>query len=167
MKHWLIPTAVVAGLIATASPVSAANGVAPINVGGSGDLDGFCDFEVDFTLTGKSKVIETGNERRIITSPGQKITLTANGKTFTSVITGVRFERDVVVNGETIIETEVRGRNILTNPLPTPESPGSARPGLFLVVGNFNFAVDEDGNEVRVFNADGPGKVTDVCAALS
>lgn len=164
MKRKLIPTLLVAGLVATAAatPVAAANGTPPGDASGGGTLENYCSFDVGFTLTGKSKLITKPNGQRIITSPGQRITLTANGKTLSYVITGTRFESDVQVNGETITEVKVTGRNILTNPIGV-----SVRPGLFLVVGNFNYALDAAGEEVRVFNANGPGKVTDVCQALS
>ncbi|MGM0931056.1 MAG: hypothetical protein ACQEXN_15315 [Actinomycetota bacterium] len=160
MKRWRIPTVLIAGLVATAGPVAAANAAPPSDVSDSGTLSDFCTFPVEYTLTGKSKVITKPDGQRIITSPGQRITLSANGNTVSYVITGTRFERDVVANGETTTEVEVKGRNILINSIATSE-----RPGIFLVVGNFNFALDAAGDEVRVF--DGRGQVTDVCEALS
>lgn len=162
MKLRLIPSVLVAGLFATAAPVAAANAAPPEDASGGGTLTNFCTFPVEYTLTGKTKVITKPNGQRIITSPGQRITLSANGNTVSYVITGTRFERDVRVNGETITEVEVKGRNLLTNPIGISE-----RPGLFLVVGNFDYALDAAGEEVRVFDANGPGKVTDVCAALA
>ena len=50
----------------------------------------------------------------------------------------------------------------MTNPIGISEWPG-----IFLVVGNFDFALDAVGEEARVFDANGPGRVTDVCKALS
>jgi hypothetical protein len=41
----------------------------------------------------------------------------------------------------------------------------SDKPGLFLLEGNFNFALKEDGTEERVFS--GTGEVTDICALLA
>lgn len=162
MKFRLIPSVLVAGLFATAAPVAAANAAPPKDASDAGTLTNFCTFPVEYTLTGKTKLITKPNGQRIITSPGQRITLSANGNTVRYVITGTRFERDVQVNGETITEVEVKGRNLLTNPIGISE-----RPGLFLVVGNFDYALDAAGEEVRVFDANGPGKVTDVCAALA
>jgi hypothetical protein len=166
MKRWLIPTVLVAGLVATAGPVAAANGAPAaangepptVIIDGSGTLTGFCNFKVKFEVTGKTKVITTGNERTITTSPGQEITLSAKGESVTFVLTGVRFER---TEGGTT-EVKVTGQNILINPIKT-----SKNPGIFFTVGNFNFALDAGGNEERPFNEDGPGQVTDVCAALS
>jgi hypothetical protein len=158
MKRWLIPTVVVAGLVATAGPVAAADGEPPAIIDSSGTLRGFCKFKVTYTVTGQTKVIETGDERTIVTAPGQKITLTANGKSVTFVITGTRFER---TEGD-VTEVEVTGQNILLNRIGKTEDPG-----IFYTVGSFDFALDAKGNEVRGFDADGQGQVTDVCAALS
>ncbi|MET4134157.1 hypothetical protein [Pseudarthrobacter sp. PvP090] len=174
MNRRLIPAVLVAGLVAAAGPVAAANaappsnanGAPPSDAGGGGTLENFCNFDdvVAYTVTGKTKLITKPDGQRTITSPGQRITLSANGKTVSYVITGTRFERDVVVSGEKITEVEVKGRNILINQIGTTETPG-----IFLVVGNFDFALDADGFEVpgRGFNPDGPGQVTDVCRALS
>ena len=173
MNRRMIPAVLVAGLVAAAGPVAAAtaappssaNREAPDDVKDSGTLTGFCaDFAVDYVLTGKTKTITKPDGQRIVTSPGQRITLSANGKTVSYVITGTRFERDVVVNGKKITEYEVKGRNILLNLQDDTETPG-----IFLVVGNFDYALDADGIEVpdRGFDPKGPGQVTDVCEALS
>lgn len=167
MIRRLIPTVLVAGLIAAAAPVAAANGAAPEGAApeeftDSGTLENFCDFDVEYTLTGKTKEITKPNGQKIITSPGQRITLSANDNTVSYVITGTRFEREVEVDGETITEIEVKGRNILINLIGDSENPG-----IFFVVGNFNYALDEADSEFRVFDADGPGRVIDVCEALS
>lgn len=162
MNRRLIPAVIVAGLVATAGPVAAANAAPPTDVSGSGTLQNFCTFDVAYTLTGSTKTITKPDGQRIITSPGQRVTLSANGNTVSYVITGTRFERDVVVDGETITEVRVEGRNILTNPIGTTETPG-----LFLVVGNFDYALDANGAEVRGFDVNDPGQVTDVCEALS
>ena len=169
MNRRMIPAVLVAGLVAAAGPVAAANaappssanGVPPIEVSGGATLTNFCKFPVTYTVTGKAKAITKPNGERIFTSPGQRITLSANGKTVNYVITGSRFERDVVVGGVTTTEVEVKGRNILIN-----EIGKTMISGIFLVVGNFNFEF-VDGVESRSFNPKGPGQVTDVCEALS
>jgi hypothetical protein len=169
MNRRMIPALLVTGFLAAAGPVAAAtaapsssaNGVPPSDVSGGGTLTNFCDFAVDYTVTGKAKAITKPNGDRIFTSPGQRITLSANGKTVSYVITGSRFERDVVVEGETITEVEVKGRNILINEIGVTQTSG-----IFLVVGNFDFSLNETGED-RGFNPAGPGQVVDVCQALS
>ena len=165
MKQRLIPAVLAAGLFATVGPTAAVNAAPPTDAGDSDTIAGVCSFlePVEYTLTGKTKTITRPDGQRIITSPGQRITLTANRKTVTYVITGTRFERDVVVDGQQITEIRVEGRNLLVN------GPGAERRGIFLVVGNFNYALDANFNEVkgRGFNVNGPGQVTDVCAALT
>ena len=169
MNRRLIPALLVTGFLAAAGPVAAAtaappssaNGVPPSKVSGGATLTNFCSFPVKYTVTGKAKAITKPNGDRIFTSPGQRITLSANGKTVSYVITGSRFERDVVVKGEAITEVEVKGRNILINERGVTETSG-----IFLVVGNFDFALNATGEE-RGFDPDGKGKVTDVCKALS
>ncbi|WP_394252747.1 hypothetical protein [Arthrobacter pityocampae] len=162
MKNRLIPAVLIAAFVASAGPVATASAAPPTDAGGSGTLSGFCSFDVGYTVTGKSKTITKPSGERIITSPGQKVTLSANGTTVSYVITGSRRETDVTVGGEVITEVQVKGRNILVNPIATSENPG-----LFLVVGNFNYALDANGVEVRTFNVDGPGQVTDICQVLS
>lgn len=172
MNRRLIPALLVAGLVVAAGPVAAANaasprsanGEAPEDVKDGGTLTGYCaDFDVDYVLTGKTKTITKPDGQRIITSPGQRITLSVQGgKSVSYVITGTRFERDVVVKGKKITEYEVKGRNILLN-----LQEGTETPGLFLVTGNFDYALDADFVEVRGFNPEGKGKVTDICKALS
>ncbi|MBT2534575.1 hypothetical protein [Arthrobacter sp. ISL-69] len=118
--------------------------------------DIFCSFDVEYTLTGKTKTIVNGGVKTV-TSPGQKITLTNldTDKSVSYVITGVRRE---VTTGN-IIETVVTGRNIVVN------DPDSDRQGIYVLVGNFNYAITTSFKEYRVFS--GAGQVIDVCAALS
>jgi hypothetical protein len=166
MNRRLIPAVIVAGLVAAASSVTAANAAPPTDAGfGPISLGKVCTFDasVTATVTGKTKTITKPDGQRIITSPGQRITLFANGKTVSYVITGTRFERDVTINGAPAVEVKVTGRNILVN------GPGTETPGIFLVVGNFDFALTPapESAEVRGFNPNGPGQVIDVCKALS
>ncbi|MBG6224802.1 hypothetical protein IWX63_001364 [Arthrobacter sp. CAN_A2] len=162
MKNRMIPAVIIAAFVATAGPLATANAASPTDAGSSGTLAGFCSFDVAFTVTGKTKTITKSPTERLITSPGQKVTLSANGKTVSYVVTGSRLEKDVTVGGRKITEVQVRGRNILLNAIGVTETPG-----LILVVGNFNYALDSAGNEVRGVNVNGPGQVTNVCQVLS
>lgn len=154
MKKILALPLLLVALMAGAGSVHAA----PTPVDESGTLPGgiFCDFDVSYTLTGKTNTITNGSVTTV-TSPGQKITLTNDDtdESVSYVITGVR--REVTTAG--IIETVVTGRNIVVN------DPDSDRQGIYVLVGNFNYAITTDFKEVRVFS--GAGQVTDVCAALS
>ncbi len=84
----------------------------------------------------------------ISTSPGLKITLTANGKTLKYVITGV--SRYAFLSDR--IEVTSTGRNLLL--LPSPD-------GLYLTTGNVNFALTLDLKELRRFS--GSGTATNIC----
>jgi hypothetical protein len=169
MKKLLAPIVVLLGLVVGSSPVAAAptkdpNPNRPTEIiDGSGTLDAgvFCPFQVDFVVTGKAKVIEGPNGRTIFTSPNQKITLTNGTKSVSYVITGVRRETRVETATGPVLESVDTGRNIVLN------GPDSARQGIFLLVGDFNFAVTATtpSTEVRVFS--GKGQVIDICAALA
>jgi hypothetical protein len=149
MKRWLISAAIVAGIIVSAGPAAAAP---PDPVDATFPLDG-CTFPVEIHVVGKTKTIALGGGRFIVPAPGQKATLTANGKTVEYVITGT-FHQQVMEDGSS--EFKVTGRNILTRP-PTN--------GIFLTIGNFNFAVNADGSEQRPFA--GSGQVVNICDLLA
>ena len=83
MKRWLISAAIVAGIIASAGPAAAAP-PDPVDVTFT-NTD--CGFPVEIHVVGKTKTIDHGGGRFIVPAPGQKATLTANGKTFTQPIT--------------------------------------------------------------------------------
>ncbi|MFF1384703.1 hypothetical protein ACFVWT_14170 [Arthrobacter sp. NPDC058288] len=156
MKKILALPLLFVALIAGSGTVHAAP---PTSGDDSGTLPGgvYCDFDVAYTLTGKTKTIVNGDVKTI-TSPGQKITLTNVSdpqKSVSYVITGVRRE---VTTGD-IIETVVTGRNIVIN------DPDSERQGIYVLVGDFNYAITTGFKEYRVFS--GAGQVIDVCAALS
>lgn len=158
MKRWLISAAIVAGIIVSAGPAAAAP-PDPVDVTFT-NTD--CDFPVEIHVVGKTKTIDYGG-RFIVTSPGQTATLTANGKTVEYVITGT-FHVQVMANGSQ--EFKVTGRNILFRPTaPNPIPPNDPGTGIFLTRGNFNFAVDADGNELRPFA--GSGKVINICDVLA
>ena len=159
MKRWLIPAAVVAGLIVSAGPAAAAPpttpGTDPVDVTFT-NTD--CGFDVEIDVVGKGKTIDFGDGRLIVPSPGLTATLTAaNGKTVEYVITGT-FHVQVMANGNQ--EFKVTGRNLLFRP--APPDPNDA--GIFLTTGNFNFIVDQDGNEVTGFAGSGP--VVNICDIL-
>jgi hypothetical protein len=158
MKRWLIPAAVVAGLIVSAGPATAAPttpGTDPVDVTFT-NID--CGFDVEIDVVGKGKTIDFGDGRLIVPSPELTATLTANGKTVEYVITGT-FHVQIMANGDQ--EFKVTGRNLLFRPAP-PE-PDDA--GIFLTTGNFNFIVDQNGNEVAGFA--GSGTVVDICEVLA
>lgn len=155
MKRLLISTALVAGIIACAGPVAAAAAAPsgpPTSAAGSGTFVGNCAFDVAYEVTGKTKTIALPDGTVAVTAPGQTITLTANGNTASYIITGTLF---FTVDGSTI-EVRATGSNLLTRP---------DKQGIFLTQGNVNFAITTTAGEIRAFA--GPGRVTDVCAALS
>ena len=159
MKKLLALPLLFAALIAGSGTVHAAP---PTSADESDTLPGgvFCDFDVTYTLTGKTKTITNGNVTTV-TSPGQKITLTNDetDKSVSYVITGVRRQVDVDA-AQDYREVIVTGRNIVVN------GPDSVKQGIYVLVGDFNYAIYTDPfSEKRVFS--GAGQVIDVCAALS
>lgn len=156
MKRLLVITALISGLILGVGPAAnAAPSGPPVSAAGTGTAH--CGptnggFPVDEVVTGSVKNIFSPDGTIISTSPGLKITLTAHGKTLNYVVTGVLF---ITVLSDRI-EVVATGQNLVFVP----------DVGLFLTVGDVNFAVSPDGNsEVRRFS--GVGQVTDVCALLS
>jgi hypothetical protein len=169
MKKLVILTALLLAPFMGAAPVTAAaptepNPNRPVEIiDGKGTFANHCAFPVGFEVTGKFKVIESPTGRTITTSPGQKVTLTNGTKSLSFVVTGVRRDTNVDTPTGPVIESVVTGRNIAVN----GQDQNSVRPGLFLLVGDFNFAVTntDPQREVRVFS--GKGQVTDICAALA
>jgi hypothetical protein len=173
MKKILILCVLILGLTASGGPALAAPPPAPRPgppelAEGSGlfpaatATGGYCQFDVNYDLTGKSKLIVT-KEGRTVTSPGQKITLCTDTTSVSYVITGVRRDADTIdPQGGKVIEIGLTGINLVYN------STDSANQGLFLLVGNYNYALNDLGNnefsENRVFS--GTGQATDICAVL-
>jgi len=116
------------------------------------------DFEATLRVTGSSKSIPLPGGGFILASPNQRVTVTApNGNTATYVITGASHV-ETLSNGNSLWTST--GRNLLL----VPEANGHPS-GLFLTLGTVNFIVGPNGEEVALFS--GPGRVIDVCAALS
>ena len=157
MKSWLIAIALVLGFI-VAGPGAAAQAAPPVS--GEGitltlrcDVEKGSGFNVEATLSGKlGEIVLSDGTILKSTSPGLKITLTANGKTLNYVITGVTTFTFL----DDRIEAVSTGLNLLIIPKPA---------GLFLTTGNVNYALTLKGKELRTFS--GTGTVTDVCALLA
>ncbi|SCC14206.1 hypothetical protein GA0061083_2896 [Pseudarthrobacter enclensis] len=166
MKSWLtrivmpISLAASAALTATAVPAVAAPPVPnPTQSFVLEDIFGNdCPgFNVTASLTGKFKEIVLKDGRKIQIAPATTITLSANGKTLSYVITGATHIQ-APQNG--VEEVVSRGRNLLI----VPNVPGLHAEGLYLTIGNVNYARTVSGGEVRFFS--GPGKATNVCDLL-
>jgi hypothetical protein len=119
-----------------------------------------CKYAVQLTVSGKSNVLVLPGDRFTVASPGQQVTVTnlRTGEEAAVLITGPT-HGTVQADGTT--EITVNGLNIVLN----AREAKSARPGIFLLEGNFNFALKADGSEARVFS--GTGDVTDICALLA
>nr|BFE44784.1 hypothetical protein GCM10017547_26770 [Pseudarthrobacter oxydans] len=119
-----------------------------------------CSYPVQLVVTGKSKLIELPGDRVFIASPGQEVTITnlKTGEEATFLITGST-HAELQADGTT--EVKVTGLNVGLN----AREAKSEKPGIFLLEGNFTFALKEDGSEERVFS--GTGEVTDICALLA
>jgi hypothetical protein len=162
MKRCLIFLAIVAGMTAMAGSAAAAppdkfEGELPEAYTTACKTAGLPTLES--SISGRAKVIDTGVGTTISTSPGTKVTLTNpdNDKTVSYVITGaLHISEDAA--GNTVYKAT--GRNLLTRTITDV--------GLYVTTGNFSFVVAPDGvTIVEEFDLDGPGRVIDVCAALS
>jgi hypothetical protein len=152
MKKWAIPAVVAAAIFAGAGPAAAAPSGPPQTADPAEFTLDNCGFPVTATLTGKFKNITTPAGSVISTSPGLKITLTANGKSLNYVITGT--SRYTFFSNK--VEVVSTGRNLLL--LPSPD-------GLYLTTGNVNYALNLDNTELRRFS--GPGTAVNVCPLLA
>jgi hypothetical protein len=159
MKKWLTSAALAAGIAALAAPAvaappSTAPSGPPTTVNFSQPLSG-CDFPVTATVTGKAKEITLPSGGLIVTAPNQTVTVRndATGATADFVITGVFF---ITTDEADNVTFKARGRNLLTR-----------SNGIFLTTGNFSFTLLAEENVFVEFDLDSPGKVIDVCAALS
>jgi hypothetical protein len=154
MRHSLTSMALVAGLAAGVAPALAA---APQPVDAT--IEWQCpEFVATLRVTGSSKSIPLPGGGFIFASPNQRVTVTApDGNTATYVITGASHV-ETLSNGNSLWTST--GRNLLL----VPEANGHPS-GLFLTSGTVNFILGPNGEEVALFS--GPGKVVDVCQALS
>lgn len=160
MKKLLVLCALFLAMLAGPGPVSAATGDNVLY-----DLKfkakELCKYSVELVVTGKSKSIDLPNDRFIVASPGQEVTVInlKTGESATFLITGTTHAQ-VQADGTT--EYTVTGLNVVLN----AREAKSEEQGLFLLEGNFNFALNPDGvTEARVFS--GTGDVTDICALLA
>jgi hypothetical protein len=127
----------------------------PVDVEGTFEVEGLCDFPVRFEVSGKGKTIELPGGRKIMTSPGLFATLTNVNKPenqMTLNITGA-FHETTLENGN--VETVVTGRNLLFDP----------EAGFVLAIGKFSYVFDEEGNLVQPLS--GEGQQIDICEALA
>jgi hypothetical protein len=136
------------------------NGGAPEDVSGTipasviAQFPGACSFPMQFDLSGKGKIIELPDGRRILTSPGLHVTITNldTGEQATFNITGTFHETTNPETGE--VTTRVTGRNLLLDP----------EAGTVIAIGNFSYVFDAEGNLVQPL--EGEGRLIDVCALL-
>jgi hypothetical protein len=118
--------------------------------------DPFYSFPVHLEVVGKAKEIDLPGERKIITAPGQKASLTNldSGKQIRLNITGT-FHQTTLENDD--VETVATGRSILVDPV--------SEPHFALTRGRFTYVVDKDDNLVQPRS--GTGNLTDICALLA
>lgn len=159
MKKLLVLCALFFAFFASASPATAAPG-GDVLLDVTFKANQLCKYPVQLVVTGKSKFIDLPGDRFFVASPGQEVTITnlKTGEEATFLITGSTHAQ-VEADGTT--EVTVTGLNVVLN----PRESNSELPGIYLLEGNFNFALKADGTEERVFS--GTGDVTDICALLS
>ena len=118
-------------------------------------FSGICGFDIQVTVTGKAGVINLPSGGFILTSPGQSGTfmnLSDPTKSVTLNITGtdhISFDQ----NGDTI--NTLTGRNAFVSP----------SVGLLLLIGNFTFVSDPNGNLIS--GPTGTGTTTDICGLIN
>ncbi|MFD0045395.1 hypothetical protein ACFVGV_09425 [Pseudarthrobacter scleromae] len=160
MKKLMVLCALFFAFLASATPAVAAAPSDDVLLDVTFKANQLCKYPVQLVVTGKSKFVDLPGDRFFIASPGQELTVTnvKTGEEATFLITGST-HAEVQADGTT--EVKVTGLNVVAN----PRESKSVRPGLFLLEGNFTFALKEDGTEERVFS--GTGEVTDICALLA
>ena len=160
-----------AGLLVTAatacsdrsSPLEPLRTIAPTRTGAAQVVpepvnDNFttdvCGFTVLVHAGGKIKPIALPGDRLSVIFPAAVSTFTnpGNGKTETLSMTGT-FHIAFLPDGG--VEQVMTGRNIFADP----------ELGLLLIIGNFRFIVDGEGNVVQPLH--GTGQTIDLCAILS
>lgn len=146
--------AVVAGISPAAAAPSSAEQVLTYKA------NQLCKYPVQLTVTGKINVVDLPGDRVFVGSPGQSVTITnlKTGEEETFLITG---SSHIEPQADGTTEFTLTGLNIVLN----PRESKSVLPGIYLLEGNFNFALKPDGTEARVFS--GTGEVTDICALLA
>ena len=160
MKKLMILCALFFAFLGSATPAVAAPPSEDVLLDVTFKPNQLCSYSVQLVVTGKSKLIELPGDRVFIASPGQEVTITnlKTGEEATFLITGST-HAELQADGTT--EVTVTGLNIVLN----AREAKSEEPGIFLLEGNFTFALKEDGSEERVFS--GTGDVTDICALLA
>jgi hypothetical protein len=114
-----------------------------------------CSFDVEALITGKDKVIDLPGERFIFIAPKLFVTLTNledPSKQVTLNATG-SIEDTYYPDGS--IVSVLRGRSVLTPPFTV---------GLVLVIGNFNYVTDAEGNIIQPL--EGQGQIIDICPMI-
>ncbi|CAN7243234.1 hypothetical protein LJR013_000993 [Pseudarthrobacter oxydans] len=160
MKKLMVLCALFLAFFASATPAVAAPPSEDVLLDITFKPKQLCSYPVQLVVTGKSKLIELPGDRVFIASPGQEVTITnlKTGEEATFLITGST-HAELQADGTT--EVKVTGLNVVLN----AREAKSEKPGIFLLEGNFTFALKEDGSEERVFS--GTGEVTDICALLA
>jgi len=138
-----------------AAELSRAGGSPPVPINQTFFFSGICAFTVQVTVTGKAGVINLPNGGFILTSPAESGTFTNLSdptKSVTLNITGtdhISFDQ----NGDTI--QTLAGRNAFVSP----------SVGLLLLIGNFTFVTDPNGNIIS--GPTGSGTITDICGLIN
>ncbi|MEV8082531.1 hypothetical protein [Pseudarthrobacter oxydans] len=160
MKKLMVLCALFLAFFASATPAVAAPPSEDVLLDITFKPKQLCSYPVQLVVTGKSKLIELPGDRVFIASLGQEVTITnlKTGEEATFLITGST-HAELQADGTT--EVKVTGLNVVLN----AREAKSEKPGIFLLEGNFTFALKEDGSEERVFS--GTGEVTDICALLA
>lgn len=159
MKKLLVLCVLFLAFIAGPSPATAAPG-GEIIFNETFKAKELCKFPVQLVVTGKSNFVDLPGDRFFVGSPGQVLTVTNldTGEQVTYLITGTT-HATVQADGTTVFK--VTGLNVVFN----PREVKSEKTGIFLLEGNFTFALKSNGTEASVFS--GIGDVTDVCAELA
>ncbi|CCQ45076.1 putative uncharacterized protein [Pseudarthrobacter siccitolerans] len=159
MKKLFVLCVLFFAFIASASPATAAPG-GEIIFNETFRAKELCQFPVQLVVTGKSNFVDLPGDRFFVGSPGQVLTVTNldTGEQVTYLITGTT-HATVQADGTTVFK--VTGLNVVFN----PREVKSEEMGIFVLEGNFTFALTSKGTESSPYS--GIGDVTDVCAELA
>jgi hypothetical protein len=123
------------------------------------DLPQVCDFPVLLELTGKSKVIELGGGRTIVTAPNLKVVatnLTEPANQVSLNITGAIHQKTL---GDGSVKSVFTGRNLVLGTLDVPTF-------LDLTIGHFTFVLAANGTTI-VQELSGTGQRIKICDLLA
>ena len=151
-------------LLATQFASAAQNGLPPVDIGHTQVIPAksvfyACEFNLSFSVEGKSGIITLPGNRFIFTSPAQSATLiNLDSNPPKEVKLNITGSSKLSTNQQGDQIYQARGRNLLVDPGQTNKD---GYEGLVLAIGNFSYIFDSEGHLIQYLK--GNGTITKVC----